>query len=142
MARLQLDPDHDINMDNRLGKLAPESPQSPGAESQMSFNVYDVKVSGSENCLGALPNSASTIGFLPDHRSKGRMGPPAYSKRIRQLTIFLTLFVIVSLVMTGLFVWRAFYYKSQHKPDAEAPIKQVRFYLIAPIEVFQLEFYL
>ena len=32
--------------------------------------------------LGALPNSASTIGpigFLPDHRSKGRMGPPADS---------------------------------------------------------------
>lgn len=79
----------------------------------MSFNVYEARFSGSdETCLGALPNSASTIGFLPDQLTKGSRMVPGYSKRIRRLSVCLVLFIAVSLVMTGLFVWRAFYYDS------------------------------
>ncbi|KAL9966146.1 hypothetical protein ACROYT_G024171 [Oculina patagonica] len=115
MARLQLHPDPNTNAaNNQLAKFEPESPQSPGAESQMSFNVYEARFSGSDDtCLGALPNSASTIGFLPDHHTKGSRMVPGYSRKIQRLSVCLVLFIAVSLVMTGLFVWRTFYYDSE-----------------------------
>ena len=134
MTRLQLHPDPNMDTDNRLGKLEPESPQSPGAESQMSFNVYDAKISGRDSFLGALPSSASTIGFWSDHHSKGKMDNftvRAYSKRIRQLTLFLAVFIIVSMVMTALFVWRMSYYKLEDKTDEKRHLEQVRFQTIA-----------
>lgn len=127
MTRLQLHPDPNMDTDNRLGKLEPESPQSPGAESQMSFNVYDAKISGRDSFLGALPSSASTIGFWSGHHSKGKMDNftvRAYSKRIRQLTLFLAVFIIVSMVMTALFVWRMSYYKLEDKTDEKRHLEQ------------------
>ena len=134
MTRLQLHPDPNMDTDNRLGKLEPESSQSPGAESQMSFNVYDAKISGRDSFLGALPRSASTNGFWSDHHSKGKMDNftvRAYSKRIRQLTLFLAVFIIVSMVMTALFVWRMSYYKFEDKTDEKRHLEQVRFQTIA-----------
>ena len=134
MTRPQLHPDPNMDTDNRLGKLEPESPQSPGAESQMSFNVYDAKISGRDSFLGALPRSASTNGFWSDHHSKGKMDNftvRAYSKRIRQLTLFLAVFIIVSMVMTALFVWRMSYYKLEDKTDEKRHLEQVRFQTIA-----------
>ena len=129
MARLQLRPDSNTSTNGQLAKFEPESPQSTGAESQMSFNVYEARFSSGsdESCLGALPNSPSTIGFLPDHLTNCRRMVPGYSKRIRQLTACLVLFIAVSLVMTGLFVWRAFYYES--KDNAAVYIKEVRLIL-------------
>lgn len=118
MARLQLHPDPNMNTDNHLPKLESDSSQSPGADSQMSFSVYEAGFSGSDTCLGALSSSTCTTGFLTDHPlTKGRM-VPGYARRIRQLSVFLVLFIIVALVMTGLFVWRTVYYDSEDDADA------------------------
>ena len=115
-----------MNATSQVAKFEPESPQSPGADSQMSFNV----LSGSgETCLSALlPNSASTIGFLPDHLTKDSRMVPGYSRRIRQLSVCLVLFITVSLVMAGLFVWRAVYYDSDYNAGATT-IKEVDYRL-------------
>jgi len=118
-----------MNSTSQVVKFEPESPQSPGADSQMSFNVYEARLSDSgESCLGALlPNSASKIGFLPDHLTKdGSSMVPGYSRRIRYLSVCLVLFIAVSLVMASLFVWRVIYYDSEYKAEATAfNIKQV-----------------
>lgn len=132
-TRLQLQPVPDMNATSQVAKFKPESPQSPGAESQMSFNVYEGRLSGSgDTCLGALlPNSASTIGFLPDHLTKDSRMVPGYSRRIRQLSVCLVLFITVSLVMAGLFVWRAVYYDSEYNSGATTiNIKEVDYRLI------------
>lgn len=115
-----MQPDPNMNATSQVAKFEPESPQSPGADSQMSFNVYDARLSGSgDTCLGALlPNSASTIGFLHDRLAKDGRMVPGYSRRIRQLSVCLVLFITVSLVMAGLFVWRAIYYDSGPKTEA------------------------
>ena len=116
-----MEPDPNMNATSQVAKFEPESPQSPGADSQMSFNVYEARLSGSgDSCLGALlPNSASKIGFLPDHPTKeGDRMVPGYSRRIRQLSVCLVLFITVSLVMAGLFVWRVIYYDSGYKAEA------------------------
>ena len=116
-TQLLLKPDPNMNATSQVAKFEPESPQSPGADSQMSFNVYEARLSGSgDSCLGALlPNSASKIGFLT--KDGGRM-VPGYSRRIRQLSVCLVLFIAVSLVMAGLFVWRVIYYDSERKAEA------------------------
>lgn len=132
MARLQLHPDPNTSTNSQLAIFEPESPQSPGAESQMSFNVYEARFSSGsdESCLGALPNSPSKIGFLTEHLDKCNRMVPGYSKRIRQLSVCLVLFIAVSLVMTGLFVWRAFYYESEDNAAVTtAYIKEVRLIL-------------
>lgn len=113
MARLQLQSDPNMNTGKSLGIVEPNSPQSPGADSQMSFDVYEGKLSGSEKCLAELRNSASTNGFLQNYYTESKM-VPWYSRRIRTLTAFLILFVALSLVMTGLFFWRTFYYRSKN----------------------------
>ena len=97
-----------MNRDSRLGNSEAESPQSLGGDSQMSFNVYEGRLSGSVTSLGELPKSASTTGFLPECSIKGRM-VSWYSRRIRQLSVLLSIFVILSVVMTGLFIWRMAY---------------------------------
>jgi len=117
-----------MNATSQVVKFEPESPQSPGAESQMSFNVYEPRLSGSgDSYLGALlPNSASKIGFLPDHLTKDGGMVPGYSRRIRQLSVCLVLFIAVSFVMASLFVWRVIYYDSEDNAEAKAfNIKQV-----------------
>ena len=43
---------------------------------------------------------------------------PGYSRRIRQLSVCLVLFITVSLVMAGLLVWRVIYYDSGYKAEA------------------------
>lgn len=118
---LHLQPDPNMNATSQVAKFEPESPQSPGADSQMSFDVYETRLSGSgDSCLGALlPNSASKIGFLPDHPTRdGDRMVPGYSRRIRQLSVCLVLFITVSLVMAGLLVWRVIYYDSGYKAEA------------------------
>jgi len=117
-----------MNATSQVVKFEPESPQSPGAESQMSFNVYEARLSGSgDSYLGALlPNSASKIGFLSDHVTNDGGMVPGYSRRIRQLSVCLVLFIAVSFVMASLFVWRVIYYDSEDKTEATAfNIKQV-----------------
>lgn len=135
MARLQLHPDPNTSANGQLAKFEPESPQSPGAESQMSFNVYEARFSGSDDtCLGALPNSASTIGFLPDHLTKDSRMVPGYSRKIRRLSVCLVLFIAVSLVMTGLFVWRTFYYDSEDNAgETTVHIKEVELIFVTCI---------
>lgn len=124
-----MEPDPNMNATSQVAKLEPDSPQSPGADSQMSFDVYESRLSGSgDSCLGALlPNSASKIGFLPDYPTKdGDRMVPGYSRRIRQLSVCLVLFITVSLVMAGLLVWRVIYYDSGYKAEAtSSSIKEV-----------------
>lgn len=100
-----------MNTDNheRLGRVELNSPQSPAADWQMSISVYLYKLSGSEACLGEPHSSANANSFLRDRCNEIKM-VPWYSKRIRMLTAFLILFIVLSLVMTGLFVWRVIYY--------------------------------
>ena len=92
-----------------LGRVKLHSPQSSGGESQnsdMPFAVYKVKFSSSE--------AAGAKSFLQDNpRLKSNM-VPWYSRRILTLAVFLLLFIILSLVMTGLFIWRALFHGSKN----------------------------
>lgn len=114
MARIQLYTDHNTTSGNHesMGRFELNSPQFPGGESQMSFNVYKGRLSGSEACLAELHNSASSNGFFKYYYNGSKM-VPWYSKRIRMLTAFLILFIALCLVMTGLFVWRVLYYDTK-----------------------------
>lgn len=105
-----------INLES-LGKVKLHSPQSSGEESQnsdMPFAVYKVKFSSSEACLPELRKAAGAKSFLQDNpRLKSNM-VPWYSRRILTLAVFLLLFIILSLVMTGLFIWRALFHGSKN----------------------------
>lgn len=105
-----------INLES-LGIVKLHSPQSSGEESQnsdMPFAVYKVKFSSSEACLPELRKAAGAKSFLQDNpRLKSNM-VPWYSRRILTLAVFLLLFIILSLVMTGLFIWRALFHDSKN----------------------------
>lgn len=105
-----------INLES-LGRVKLHSPQSSGEESQnsdMPFAVYKVKFSSSEACLPELRKAAGAKSFLQDNpRLKSNM-VPWYSRRILTLAVFLLLFIILSLVMTGLFIWRALLHDSKN----------------------------
>lgn len=105
-----------INLES-LGRVKLHSPQSSGEESQnsdMPFAVYKVKFSSSEACLPELRKAAGAKSFLQDNpRLKSNM-VPWYSRRILTLAVFLLLFIILSLVMTGLFIWRALFHDSKN----------------------------
>ena len=92
-----------------LGRVKLHSPQSSGGESRnsdMPFAVCKVKFSSSE--------AAGAKSFLQDNpRLKSNM-VPWYSRRILTLAVFLLLFIILSLVMTGLFIWRALFHGSKN----------------------------
>ena len=100
-----------------LGGVKLHSPQSSGGESQnseMPFAVEKVKFSSSEACLPELRKAAGAKSFFQDNpRFKSNM-VPWYSRRIRILAVFLLLFIILSLVMTGLFIWRALFHGSKN----------------------------
>ena len=121
-AGLRLHPGcSNMNTDNheRLGRVDLNSSQSPAADWQMSISVYQCKLSGSEACLGEPHSSANANSFLRDRCNEIKM-VPWYSKRIRMLTAFLILFILLSLVMTGLFVWRVIYYGNDDEITVES----------------------
>jgi len=133
MARIQLYTDHNTTSGNHesMGRVELNSPQFPGGESQMSFNVYKGRLSGSEACLAELHNSASSNGFFKDYYNGSKM-VPWYSKRIRMLTAFLILFIALCLVMTGLFVWRVLYYDTKEDGVSEVTPGITELPVVAP----------
>lgn len=70
------------------------------------FKQWGVPTGVAQGCLSKS--------FLQDNpRLKSNM-VPWYSRRILTLAVFLLLFIILSLVMTGLFIWRALFHDSKN----------------------------
>ncbi|XP_048579153.1 putative beta-lactamase-like 1 [Nematostella vectensis] len=60
--------------------------------------------------LAQFPSSASTIGFLPDELSERKM-VTWQARKARQVWIVLAFFVLLALIMTGLYIWRSTFYR-------------------------------
>jgi hypothetical protein len=93
------------------GSDATEIPaHSPGTQKSFPSNMQICEANDksvtSPNCF---PNSISTIGFLPDEVYETTM-VTWQSRKMRQMTVFLVFFVVIALVMTGLFVWRTVFF--------------------------------
>lgn len=82
-------------------------PQSPGTNSSFPTNMQILEPNNK-----GVTSPISTVGrvaFLPDEVHEIKM-VTLQSRKMRQMSVFLVFFVVISLVMTGLFVWRTVFF--------------------------------
>ena len=93
------------------GLEATVNSQSPKADTvnASTLQLYEANI-GSLTSLTTMPYSGSTFAFLPENKTRKMMS--WQSKKLRQLSVILGFFMVVAMVMTGLFVWRMVYFNS------------------------------
>lgn len=84
--------------------------QSPGTPKSFSSNmqISEPNNTGVTSQVH-ISNSLDTVGYLPDEVDKSTM-VTWHTRKMRQMTVFLVFFVVIALVMTGLFVWRTVFF--------------------------------
>ena len=92
----------------RLNSNGVSPPQSPGAESQLSFSstapIYDPR-RATVTSLGGAPSEVNSFKIVSEELGRGRMRTWE-SKKVRRLSACLVFFVVAAVVISALFVWR------------------------------------
>ncbi|KAK3750421.1 hypothetical protein QZH41_016981 [Actinostola sp. cb2023] len=97
--------------DNVGSDVVSIQPQSPGTPNSFPTNM---QICEPNDTTVTSPRSIPTIGrnkadFLPDEEHEIKM-VTWHSRKMRQMSVFLVFFVIIALVMTGLFIWRTVFF--------------------------------
>ena len=108
---------HEINMNGtppvtveRLDSNAKSQSTKADAVSASTLPTYEGNI-GSLTSLTTMPYSGSTFAFLPEAKTERMV--TWHSQRLRKLLVCLGFFIVVALVMTGLFVWRMVHFSSK-----------------------------
>lgn len=102
--------------DNVGSDVTNEKSQSPGTSFPTNMQICEPSDKG----VTSLTSSGATVGrdridFLPDEVYISMV--TLQSRKMRQMSVFLVFFVIISLVMTSLFIWRTVFFDKLQTTD-------------------------
>jgi len=96
--------------DNIGNDVTDVQPQSPETKSTFPTNMQILEPNDK---MTSPISTVGRVGFLPDELHEIKM-VTLQSRKMRQMSVFLVFFVIISLVMTGLFIWRTVFFDQLH----------------------------
>lgn len=92
--------------DNKGNDVIDSESQSPDSKKTVTTNMQILEPNDK---MTSPISTVGRVGFLPDEVNEMKM-VTLQSRKMRQMSVFLIFFVIISLVMTGLFVWRTVFF--------------------------------